>query len=102
VVAIDAIGINNAAQRIGVTPPYLDSIYKYVEDTIVVGMSQQEVETNLQGIAPIDVHRAQLNERQLFGCDRIKLRLGSFLTYFDIQACYDDRGRLLHFHVNSD
>ncbi len=98
---IDAIGINAAAQRIGV-PPTSSDIYKYIESSIRVGMSRQEVETVLQRIAPIDVQRGRLNDGQLFGCDEIELKLGALFSYWSIQSCYNDQGLLLHYSINLD
>ncbi len=97
VLAIDAIGISDAAQRIGV-PPTAKDIYEHIESSIHTGMSQQEVETILQRVAPIDVHHRQ----NTAGCYGIGLKLGLILTYWSIQTCYNDQGLLLSYSINTD
>jgi len=87
----DAIALEEAAHRIGVTPAF-KNIQRYLESSIRNGMSRREVEKILQRVAPIELlHREEVGDQFGLGiqaCDKVLLKIGPFYEQYPINICY--------------
>lgn len=96
--------LETTAQRLGI-PPTIDAVADYIEGTITIGMTREEVEGILSGIAPeAEVRHGTLREIPGTGrtgyTDYIVLQFTSLPGYppytLSILAHYNSDGRLTH------
>jgi hypothetical protein len=92
--------MRNVAERLSGDPSPA-GIYRYVEDSMRVGMSRGEVETTLQRVSSLDVRYGEFNSQLSVACDRIRLRLG-ILIWWDVYACYNEQGQLVRYKIDGD
>ena len=94
----DEAALKQVAQRIGVTPTYLN-VVKYVNNSVQLRMSREEVEALLSQIAPIEIpHRGKLIANggiEPYVCDELLLKVGPFYGTLRFHACYYGEGRSL-------
>jgi hypothetical protein len=94
----DRVALEQAAQRIGVTPTYTD-VARYVKESVRPGMSREEVEAVMRQVAPVEVlKRGKLTSSAALGpnaCDELLLKVGPFSGNLEFSACYYGEGEAL-------